>query len=36
MITFGTLNKDGTVSNIKKTKQSGIAACKHFIFTPDH
>jgi hypothetical protein len=35
-ITFGTLNQDGTLSNVKTLKQSAIGNCPFFIFAPEH
>ncbi len=35
-ITFGTLEPDGTLSNVRLIKQSDIAKCPHFIMVPRH
>ncbi|MFA5409978.1 MAG: hypothetical protein WC343_14490 [Bacilli bacterium] len=35
-IEFGTLNPDGTLTNITLIKQSDIGKCKFFILTPEH
>lgn len=36
MTTFGTLNPDGTLSNVREIAQSDIARCPHYIFVADH
>lgn len=36
MVTFGTLNPDGHLTDIREIKQSDIAACPHTIFSPAH
>ena len=35
-IQFGTLQKDGSVSNVRMIKQSDIGKCPHLILMPDH
>ena len=35
-ITFGTLNPDGTLSNVRLIKQADIGKCPFFIFAPEH
>jgi len=35
-ITFGTLNPDGQLSNVRLIKQSDIAACPHCIIVASH
>ena len=35
-IKFGTLNQDGTVSNVRMIKQSDIGKCPFFIMMPEH
>jgi len=35
-IEFGTLNRDGSISNIRALTRSQIAACPHFIMDPGH
>ncbi len=35
-ITFGTLELDGTLSNIRMIKQSDIGKCPFRIFVPEH
>ena len=36
MVTFGTLNEDGTVTGVREIRQSDIAKCRFSIFMPDH
>jgi hypothetical protein len=36
MTTFGTLNKDGTLSDVRVIQSSAIAKCPHCIFVPRH
>lgn len=35
-IQYGTLHKDGTVTNTRTLKQSSIGNCTFYIFDPDH
>lgn len=35
-ITFGTLDRDGTVTNVRFIKQSDIQKCPLFILVPEH
>lgn len=35
-VTFGTLQPDGTLSNVRLIKQSDIGKCPFFIMVPDH
>lgn len=35
-IKFGTLNQDGTESNVRMIKQSDIGKCPFYIFMPEH
>lgn len=35
-ITFGTLQPNGEVTNVRQLKQSKVASCPHFIFDPSH
>jgi hypothetical protein len=35
-VTFGTLNENGTLSNVRLIKQADIGKCPFFIFMPDH
>jgi len=35
-IQFGTLNTDGSVSNVRMIKQDSIKGCPFFILMPDH
>jgi hypothetical protein len=35
-VEFGTLHSDGTVTNVRRIKQSDIARCPHCIFMPSH
>ena len=35
-VEFGTLNRDGTVTNVRIIKQSDIRKCPSFIMVPEH
>ena len=35
-ISFGTLNQDGTVTNVRVIKHSDITKCPRFILVPEH
>ena len=35
-VEFGTLNRDGTVTNVRFIKQSDIRKCPSFIMVPEH
>lgn len=35
-ITFGTLQPDGQLKNVRLIKQTDIVACPHVIFMPSH
>lgn len=35
-VTFGTLGKDGELSNVRLIKQSDIGRCPFVIFAPEH
>lgn len=35
-IQFGTLHRDGTVTDKRTIKHSSIFACPHFIMVPEH
>lgn len=35
-VTFGTLNPDGTLTNVRKMNQSVFANCPFFIMSPEH
>jgi hypothetical protein len=35
-ITFGTLTRDGTLTNTRVIKQSDIAKCPRFMLVPEH
>lgn len=35
-ITFGTLQPDGQLTNVRQIKQADIGACPHVIFIPSH
>jgi hypothetical protein len=36
MVTFGKLNTDGSLSEVREIKQSDIGKCPHFIMVPEH
>lgn len=36
MIRFATLHPDGTLSDERELDQAAVAACPHFILTPEH
>lgn len=36
IIQYGTLNKDGALTNARTMKQSTIGNCPFYIFLPDH
>jgi hypothetical protein len=36
MTTFGTLNPDGTVSNVREIRQSDLLACPFVIMAAEH
>jgi hypothetical protein len=35
-ITFGTLNRDGKLTNVRVIKQSQVMNCPRFILVPEH
>jgi hypothetical protein len=35
-ITFGTLNRDGSLSNVRELTREAIGACPHVILVGDH
>jgi hypothetical protein len=35
-ITFGTLQPDGTLTNVRLIRQADIGKCPHFIMVPEH
>lgn len=35
-VTFGTLNADGTLTNVREIKQSSINRCPHVILVANH
>lgn len=36
LVTFGTLQRDGTLTNVKRIKQSTFGNCPFTIFMPNH